>query len=95
MNIEFIEGQVAEKAKEKGGLMSTVKLASIRGLNTVDEAFRIVETGAKDIRLSLELIEIQLQVAKGSAIIEGVKEFMSLGLSQEKANEMMGKLRAD
>ena len=94
MNIEFIEGQVAEKAKEKG-LMSTVKSASIRGLNTVDEAFRIVETGAKDIRLSLELIEVQLQVAKGSAIIEGVKEFMSLGLSQEKANEMIGKLRAD
>lgn len=94
MNIEFIEGQVEQKAKEKG-LMSTVKSASIRGLNTVDEAFRIVETGAKDIRLSLELIEVQLQVAKGSAIIEGVKEFMSLGLSSEKANEMMGKLRAD
>lgn len=94
MNIEFIEGQVEQKAKEKG-LMSTVKSASIRGLNTFDEAFRIVETGAKDIRLSLELIEVQLQVAKGSAIIEGVKEFMSLGLSQAKANEMMSKLRAD
>ena len=94
MNIEIVENHLEEKAKEKG-LMSTVKSASIRGLNTLDEAFRIVETGAKDIRLSLELIEVQLQVAKGSAIIEGVKEFMSLGLSQAKANEMMGKLRAD
>lgn len=94
MNFEFVEGQVAERAKEKG-LMSTVKSASIRGLNTIDESFRIVETGAKDIRLSLELIEVQLQVAKGSALIEGVKEFMSLGLNQEQANTLMGKLRAD
>lgn len=94
MNVEFVENHVSQKSQEKG-LMSTVKSASMRGLSTVDEAFRIVETGAKDIRLSLELIEVQLQVAKGSAVIEGIKEFMSLGLSQAKANEMMNKLRAD
>ena len=93
MNITLVNDQI-KKEKEKG-LMSTFKSASIRGLNTVDEAFRIIETGAKDVRLALELVEVQFQVAKGSALIEGVREFMDLGLNQEQANEMMKKLRAD
>lgn len=73
----------------------TLKQTCIRALKTIDESARIVETTARDIRLGLELVEIQLQVAKGSAIIDGVQEFVSKGMSQEDANALLNKLLAD
>ena len=73
----------------------TMKQTCKRLLTTVDESARIIETTAKDIRLGLELIEIQLQVAKGSAIIDGVQEFVSKGMSQPDANALLNQLLAD
>ena len=73
----------------------TLKKTCIRALKTVDESARIVEVTARDIRLGLELVEIQLQVAKGSAIIDGIQEFVSKGMSEEDANALLNQLLAD
>ena len=76
-------------------LGKTLKRTCARLLSTVDESSRILEVTAKDIRLGLELVEIQLHIAKGSALIDGVQEFMSKGMSSEDANALMAHLRAD
>ena len=76
-------------------LGKTLKRTCARLLSTVDESSRILEVTAKDVRLGLELVEIQLHIAKGSALIDGVQEFMSKGMSSEDANALMAHLRAD
>lgn len=76
-------------------LGQTLKKTCARALGTVDEVSRIIQVASKDIRLSLELVEIQLHIAKGSALIDGVSEFMAKGMSQEDANNLMNQLRAD
>ena len=76
-------------------LGQTLKKTVARTLGTVDELSRIIQVASKDIRLSLELVEIQLHIAKGSALIDGISEFMQKGMSQEDANTLMNQLRAD
>lgn len=76
-------------------LGKTLKRTCARVLSTIDESSRILEVTAKDIRLGLELVEIQLHIAKGSALIDGVQEFMSKGMSNEDANTFMAQLRAE
>ena len=81
--------------KEKVGFGNTFKSTIIRGLETIDEVARIIQTGAKDVRLTLELVEIKLHEAKGEGLIEGVRRFQELGLSAEQANALMNQLRND
>ena len=81
--------------KEKVGFGNTLKTTAIRGLRTVDEVARIVQVSARDVRIALELVEVQLLVAKGEALIDGVKSFQALGLSSEQANNLMNQLRND
>ena len=81
--------------KEKVGFGNTFKSTIIRGLETIDEVARIIQTGAKDVRLTLELVEIKLHEAKGEGLIEGVRRFQELGLSSEQANALMNQLRND
>lgn len=81
--------------KEKVGFGNTLKTTAIRGLRTIDEVARIVQVSARDVRIALELLEVQLLVAKGEALVEGVKSFQALGLSSEQANNLMNQLRND
>ena len=94
LNFEISNVEETE-IKEKIGFGNTLKTTAIRGLRTVDEVARIIQTGAKDVRLTLELVEIKLHEAKGEALIEGVKSFQALGLSSEQANNLMNQLRND
>ena len=95
INLNQANQQAVVKDNTEIKLGQTLKRTCARVLSTVDEASRIIEVGAKDIRLSLELVELQLHIAKGSALIDGVSEFMSKGMSQEDANNLMNQLRAD
>ena len=99
MNIAELNFEISNveetEIKEKVGLGNTLKTTAIRGLRTVDEVARIVQVSARDVRIALELVEVQLLVAKGEALIEGVKSFQALGLSSEQANNLMNQLRND
>lgn len=81
--------------KNEFGFGKTMKNTAIRTLRTVDESFRIMEEGAKDVRKLLDLVGINLDVAKGEAIIDGVASFMSKGLSAQDAQNLMKSLRND
>ena len=94
LNFEISNVDQAE-IKEKIGFGNTLKTTAIRGLRTVDEIARIVQVSARDVRIALELVEVQLLVAKGEALVEGVKSFQTLGLSPEQANALMNQLRND
>ena len=94
LNFEISNVEETE-IKEKIGLGNTLKTTAIRGLRTVDEVARIVQVSARDVRIALELVEVQLLVAKGEALIDGVKSFQALGLSSEQANNLMNQLRND
>ena len=99
MNIPELNFEISNveetEIKEKIGLGNTLKTTAIRGLRTVDEVARIVQVSARDVRIALELVEVQLLVAKGEGLIEGVKSFQALGLSPEQANALMNQLRND
>ena len=99
MNIAELNFEISNveetEIKEKIGLGNTLKTTAIRGLRTVDEVARIVQVSARDVRIALELVEVQLLVAKGEALIDGVKSFQALGLSSEQANNLMNQLRND
>ena len=99
MNIPELNFEISNveetEIKEKIGLGNTLKTTAIRGLRTVDEVARIVQVSAIDVRIALELVEVQLLVAKGEGLIEGVKSFQALGLSPEQANALMNQLRND
>ena len=99
MNIAELNFEISNveetEIKEKVGFGNTLKTTAIRGLRTVDEVARIIQTVAKDVRLTLELVEVQLLVAKGEALIDGVKSFQALGLSPDQANALMNQLRND
>ena len=94
LNFEISNVEETE-IKEKIGLGNTLKTTAIRGLRTVDEVARIVQVSARDVRIALELVEVQLLVAKGEALIDGVKSFQALGLSPDQANNLMNQLRND
>ena len=99
MNIAELNFEISNveetEIKEKVGFGNTLKTTAIRGLRTVDEVARIIQTVAKDVRLTLELVEIKLHEAKGEGLIEGVRRFQELGLSSEQANALMNQLRND
>ena len=99
MNVPELNFEIANvdqtEIKEKVGFGNTLKTTAIRGLRTVDEMARIVQVTARDVRIALELVEVQLLVAKGEALVEGVKSFQTLGLSPEQANALMNQLRND
>ena len=99
MNIAELNFDIANvdktNFKEKVGFGNTLKTTAIRGLRTVDEMARIVQVSARDVRIALELVEVQLLVAKGEALVEGVKSFQALGLSPDQANSLMNQLRND
>lgn len=99
MNIAELNFEISNveetEIKEKVGFGNTLKTTAIRGLRTVDEVARIVQVSARDVRIALELVEVQLLVAKGEALIDGVKSFQALGLSSEQANNLMNQLRND
>lgn len=99
MNIAELNFDIANvdqaEIKEKVGFGNTLKTTAIRGLRTVDEVARIVQVSARDVRIALELVEVQLLVAKGEALVEGVKSFQALGLSSDQANNLMNQLRND
>ncbi len=94
LNFEISNVEETE-IKEKIGLGNTLKTTATRGLRTVDEVARIVQVSARDVRIALELVEVQLLVAKGEALIDGVKSFQALGLSPDQANSLMNQLRND
>ena len=99
MNIAELNFEIANveqtNFKEKIGFGNTFKSTIIRGLETNDEVARIIQTGAEDVRLTLELVEIKLHEAKGESLIEGVRRFQELGISSEQANNLMNQLRND
>ena len=99
MNLQELNFEISNvdqtEIKEKIGFGNTLKTTAIRGLRTVDEMARIVQVSARDVRIALELVEVQLLVAKGEALVEGVKSFQALGLSPEQANALMNQLRND
>ena len=99
MNIPELNFEISNveetEIKEKIGFGNTLKTTAIRGLRTVDEIARIVQVSARDARIALELVEVQLLVAKGEALVEGVKSFQALGLSPDQANALMNQLRND
>ena len=89
MNIDFeLLKQEGQEPVRSTGLLDPAKQTFNRACSTVDEAFRVIETTATDIRLVAELVKINLVSAKAEATVDAISGLMQRGLSQQDAQNL-------